>query len=456
MNRFPLQLKSEDILGQPPLYIMQSNHTLKAFTNTYGGGYVRFTEMTITSHRRSQYDGFFFYIKDREKNTFWTSTLWPSNIMPEEYEVFFDDKKLKFTRREHDIETSTEMVISPKENILIHKVSLKNLSTERRSLEITSYLDPVLLDDNRKDLDHQTFHNLFIQTSFDRYLGGLLFKRRSFNAKLPPPSLFHKVFAAEHGIEDLSFDSSRKHFIGRLRNLDNPIAMEQPLTNFEGDVLDPCCALRAKISLVSHETVDLYFITIIDPFVDNVLRSAKQYNTYESVVNLFYGALNTENFIQQELDLHQDKIVLYQRIGSFMIEGNSHTNTLKHDLPINTGHVDSLWKHTISGDYPILLVTLDNPYFDELVDDLLKCHEYLSRSGYEFDLVILNETDDTTVPQTVLDLIKMLGYESKIQKSKGIFVLDSHVIEPQDTLYLKHFAQLIVSASNFNTVLSNE
>jgi cyclic beta-1,2-glucan synthetase len=456
MNHFPLKLTAEDIVEKIPLFVMQSNQSLKAFTNTYGSGYVKFNEMTITSNRSSAFDGFFFYIKDVKKDTFWTSGLCPSKVIPESYEVSYDNKKLTFLRREHDIETRTEIVVSPKENALIHKVSLRNLSSERRELEVTSYLDPVLLDDNRKDLDHQAFHNLFVQSKFDRDLGGLLFTRRTFNAKSQPPALFHKVFASEHVIKSIQFETNRQNFIGRLRNLDYPIAMDQPLSNFEGDVLDPGGALRVDISLSSNETIDLYFITIIDPFVDNVLRCAARCNTYESVVSLFFGALNTENSLMTELQLYPDKVLLYQRIGSFMMTGNLHTDFQKAELEPNTGHVDSLWKNSISGDYPILLVRLDNLYFNELIEDVVRCHEYLSRSGYEFDLALLNETSDASIVQKVKDQISQLGFESKLGKSKGVFVLDGQTMDPKDTLYLKHFAQLSVSSSNFNVVLSND
>ncbi len=456
MNHFPLKLELKDVLNQIPLYFMQSNQNLKSFINSYGGGYTKFNDMTITSHRGTTGDGIYFYIKDLETNEFWNSALWPSNNVPETYTVLFDNKKIEFQRTNNNIETTTECVLSPTENILIKKITLKNLSSKRRTIEVTSCVDIVLVDDNRRDLDHQQFHNLFIQSKYDQNLNGLLFTRRSFSSKTVPPALFHKMIAKDGVILESSFETNRGNFIGRLRDLGNPSAMEEKLTNFEGDVLDPIAALRCKVEIGSNESVEIYFSTIVDPFIENVMRIGLRYNSHEAISGLFEDALNAEDFLIKDIGIFPEKILLYQRIGSLMIAGNLHTDYIKKQLERNHRPVNSLWSNKISGDYPILLVEIDNMYFNELIEDVLKCHEYLFRNGYDFDLVLLDDTNNPEATDKIKNVISMLGFESKIDKSKGIFVQDARGMNKEDVVYMKHFAQLIVNANNFNIVLSND
>jgi cyclic beta-1,2-glucan synthetase len=456
MNRLPLKLTLQDILDKPPLFFLQSNQNLKVFTNTYGGGHLRLTNSTITSHKHTSDDGIFFYIKDVSKNKFWSSTLWPTNVVPDFYQVEFNGKTVRFERKDGDIETITEIAVAPYENVEIRKITLINHSAEERTVELTSYLDPVLLDDNRKDRDHPSFYNLFVQSRFDKDLNGIFFNRRSFSSKVNPPELFHKVvFRPEH-VELLGYETSRRNILGRLNNLDKPEVLEKDLTNFTGDVLDPACSFKMKVTLQPSQVEDIFFLEICDTFVDNIKTHAKNYGTFEAVNGVFNIAADADSLIIREMGLMPDKILLFQKICSFMITGNTHTTNIKRSLEKNKGHVDSLWKNSISGDFPVLLVVIDNEYFHELVIDIVECHEYLTRSGYNIDAVFLNETGNPNLVSLIENEINQMGHGNKIRKNKGFFVLESSQVDTQDSLYLKHFAQFIVNGSDFNVTLSND
>lgn len=456
-----LQLKLElsGIKDQVPQYFMLSNQNLRVFTNTYGGGYIKLNDSFITTRRDIREDGIFFYVKDLGTNKYWSTTLWPcigTESLPLEYSFEFNGKSTKFYRKDADIESITETVVVQHENIEIRKVTLHNISSVKKDLEITSYTDVVLLDDNRKDLDHPQFYNLFVQSRFDPEIKGIFFNRRSFSNKTNPPELFCKMYVNDKCLSEITYETSRANFIGRLRDLSNPVAMEKSLTNFVGDILDPCMSFRVACSLNPDETMDFYFITTHDTYQDTITNLATQFPTYGSIAELFEKSLSTENIVIKELNLFPDKVLLYQRIGSLMLAGNTHTDLIKKELPKNVGHVDSLWKNRISGDFPVFLIIIDNMYFDELVIDIVNCHEYLTRLGHDLDVVFLNETNMPEASAALRSQIEQLGFESKLNRNKGLYVLDRTYMDPVDSLYLKHFAQLIVNGSTFNKTLANE
>ena len=53
-----------------------------------------------------------------------------------------------------------------------------------------------------------------------------------------------------------------------------------------------------------------------------------------------------------------------------------------------------LWRFGISGDYPILLVEVDDPKQVDLVREVLQVHKYLRSRRFMLDVVILNRQPD--------------------------------------------------------------
>ncbi|MEJ7673950.1 MAG: hypothetical protein WKF59_14940 [Chitinophagaceae bacterium] len=60
--------------------------------------------------------GTFCFIKDMEQdnNLFWSSAYQPSLKQGDNYEAVFSQGRAEFRRRDHSLETHTEIVVSPK------------------------------------------------------------------------------------------------------------------------------------------------------------------------------------------------------------------------------------------------------------------------------------------------------------------------------------------------------
>jgi len=457
MKGFPLKLESQEILNNPPFLFIQSNQNLKLFTNTYGGSYIKFNQISISSKISSKDNGVFFYIKDKKTEEVWSITPWPTLKSFENYSIEFDTKTLTFKSTYSGIESILKIVIDQKQNVLVYELTLRNLTNEIRDLEIVNYSNIVLIDDYRKYQDHRAFHNLSIQSRFDEEMKGLFFYKRDHNSNSSYPVIFFK-FYTESELSNISFESNRDRFIGRTKDLVRPSGVDLDLTNFCGNILDPVAVFKTSLTLAVRSKSRLYLSIVCDRFEQNIKNTIEQHlDSFKDVTNYFLELAQQSIPLLKELNIDEIKALLYQRMGSYMITGNQHTDEIKRNLPTNSGTVDSLWKNKISGDYPILLVIIDNSFFNELVIDVINFHKYLVRSGYDLDIVFLIDTDPNENTRDLLvNQISSQGYQNKIDKNTGVFILENYILDDVDSVYLKHFARLIVNSSNFNKVLENE
>ena len=199
--------------------------------------------------------GAFLYVRDTDSGTVWSAAYQPTLAEPEVYSVLFTTEKAEFRRRDHDIETFTEICVSPEDNAEVRRVTLINKSGNTRHIELTSYAEVALAGHNA-DRAHPAFSKLFVETEALRRSGnsgevtGLLAWRR-------PRSESDQIFWAGHtvAVEDSSrvdgvmqFETNRANFLGRGRAADRPAAMEgMALGGGEGAVLDPIFSLRRRV-----------------------------------------------------------------------------------------------------------------------------------------------------------------------------------------------------------------
>ena len=118
------------------------------------------------------------FIKDLKTKYIWSNTFAPMNVKPDKYEVVFASDKIKYIRKDGDITTKTEIVVTKNHHAEIRKVTFKNESNKVKRLELTTYTEPIL-SDNMNDVSHRAFNNLFIKSFYDKRSNSLIVKRKS-------------------------------------------------------------------------------------------------------------------------------------------------------------------------------------------------------------------------------------------------------------------------------------
>jgi len=99
-----------------------------------------------------------------------------------------------------------------------------------------------------------------------------------------------------------------------------------------------------------------------------------------------------------------------------------------------------LWRFGISGDYPILLVEVDDPRQVDLVREVLQVHEFLRTRHMTTDVVILNHqrTDyGAELNGLLYRLINRLNSEIWLAKRGGIFILYADQINADERALLQ-------------------
>ncbi len=117
----------------PEVQLLSNGRYHVMITNA-GGGYSRWKDLAVTRWREdSTCDnwGTFCYIRDVESNEFWSTAYQPTLKPPEHYEVIFSEGRAEFRRRDHDIETYTEIVVSPEDDIELRRTRITNGSRDQ-------------------------------------------------------------------------------------------------------------------------------------------------------------------------------------------------------------------------------------------------------------------------------------------------------------------------------------
>src|SRR3954470_11583572 len=248
----PLRIVTTPDTPTPEVQLLSNGRYHVMLTNA-GGGYSRWKDLALTRwHEDGTADarGTFCYLRDLDTGTFWSATHQPTRWRPDHDETIFTEGRAEFRRRDQGIEAYTEVVVSPEDDIELRRLRLTNPGRSRRTIEITTYTEPVLAP-AAADAQHPAFSKLFLQTEIVAEPPALLCTRRPRSAEEASPSMFHLV--AVHGARagPASHESDRARFIGRGRSLHAPAVLRetQPLSGSSGAVLDPVLATRRVVTL---------------------------------------------------------------------------------------------------------------------------------------------------------------------------------------------------------------
>lgn len=111
--------------------------------------------------------------------------------------------------------------------------------------------------------------------------------------------------------------------------------------------------------------------------------------------------------------------------------------------------ISELWKFGISGDLPIIFVTIKNINDIDVISELVKAYEYFRMKNLEIDLVILNEEKenyDSYVKDAIHDAILNRNIAYMLNIKGGIYVLNN--IKKEDKNLISMYSKLVIDAAN--------
>jgi cyclic beta-1,2-glucan synthetase len=431
-----------------------SNGRYAVMVTTAGSGYSRWRDLAVTRWREDRTRdawGTYIFLRDGHSGQVWSAAYQPSGVEPDTYEVVFSEDHIEIRRRDGAIATTLEVVVSPEHDAEVRRVSITNLGTRTREVELTSYAE-IVLAPPAADGAHPAFSNLFVQTEFAPDLGALLATRRPRSPGEPQVWAAHVVVTEGETVGEVQYETDRARFLGRGRGIRTPMSVIDgyPLSNTVGAVLDPIVSLRRRVRLAPGASARVTFSTLVAASRDQALALADEYHdpaTFERAATLAW----TQAQVQlHHLGIDPDEAYLFQELASRILYSDPTLRPSSAMLTRNTRGPSALWRYGISGDIPIVLVRIDEPEDQGIVRQLLRAHEYWRMKQLAVDLVILNEQ----APSYAQGLQASLEAQVRTSQSRlrheeheasgSVFILRADLVSAEDRILLQTAARAVL------------
>lgn len=429
-----------------------SNGRYHVMISNAGGGYSRWKNMAVTRWREDGTCdpwGNFCYIRDIESNDLWSAAHQPTGKVAERYEVIYSQGRAEFRRLDHQIEAHTEIVVSPEDDVELRRIHFINRSRKKRMIEVTSYAE-IVLNDPVAEMLHPAFSNLFVQTEILDDLHAILCTRRPRSAEERPLWFFHIMKVHRANVQQVTFETSRENFIGRGYSLAAPKALQrnEGLSGSHGSVLDPIAAIQYRFSLEPYETVIADIAYGIGKTREICKLLVEKYQDKFLTDRAFELAWTHSNVVLRQINATASDAMMYCRLAGSIIYANASFRADPGVIMKNQRGQSGLWSHSISGDWPIVLVQIEEGTNIGLVQQLIQAHAFWKLKGLIVDLVIWNEDHGgyrQILNTQILSMIPPSHHPDHQELPGGIFVRSAEQLSNEDRILFQTVARVIIS-----------
>ncbi len=492
---------------QPRVHFL-SNGRYGVLVTSAGGGYSTWQDIDLTRWRedttRSNW-GTWIYIQDEDNGNFWSVGYQPANVPTGSRDVYFNAHVAELHRRDYEIGVAMEITVPPGDDLEVRMVSLTNYSDHRRRLKLISYGE-VVMSSRETDRRHPAFNKLFIESEYASEVNALLFKRRPRSEADAPVFMGHALVVGEGLIPSRAYESDRMRFIGRGKTTRAPhvLLRAQQVTRRDGDptrpipglaqsrqnrvleklgvrlpgslsggmlvqadevqtsgrlglsgttggTLDPIFALGQEIELEAHASCQVVFITAAAKRREELLATLRRYQSWHVIRRSFEQARQAAEIELRQLGLDTSRVQVIERLLSLMLYPHPALRARPERLAANVKGQSGLWPFAISGDYPILLLTIETAEDLSLVQEVLQAHAYWRNRRIKIDLVIVNEKGvdyGQELNHQLHDLLQHTSAEGWLNRRGGIFILVGDQIKEAERILLESSARAILKGKD--------
>ena len=426
----------------PHVHISSNSRYSVVVTNN-GGGYSRWKDFDIT---RWQADtaldsyGCWVWLRDMRTGAIWSPSHHPFGRVGEAF-VSFTASSATLGRRTQDIEAKVEVAVA-ENDAEVRVITVSNRSLRSRSLELTVYTE-LALAPHAADQAHPAFSKMFVETEVVD--GNVLLARR--RPRTENEAAIWVSCTLTGGSGALEFETDRRAFLGRTNRLANAQALRQPLGGTTGAVLDPIFSFRAKLTLEARDQERLCFALAAAATREEALARAREYQRPSSAPRALETAWTRAQLQFRHLRIPPAAANQYDELAGSLIYPSPRMRASKVRMDLLGGQ-ESLWKNSISGDLPIVLVTVAETQGLELVRQLLLAHAYWRVRGLEADLVILNRESGGYDAPVQHELTRLIQAHSSVKPEPGkggVYLLERQRLSPGEEEELIAAARVTLS-----------
>ena len=358
---------------------LRGGNMSEIITNT-GASFIKYKDKIINKQRYTelQSTGNFVYLTDKitgnkfsatdgnilsQNNRNSTKCVWTAGL--NRVENYIEDGNL---------ETTTTTFISPEYNVEIKKVSMYNNTNLRREILINTYMEPAMTD-YMTNVVHPSFSNLQIETYYDEELDILVASKRKKTDDDTDLFVYTKLI----GIDlDKEIETEKQKIIKEPQKAYNEDIVKYPLW--------PILSYRATIILDPHERQEFYYVLGV---------SDSKYKISNTVVNLDELTIDEHFKLAGELNSIQARYLKLEN-GKAEVYNNILKDVLFKKYNINSNkfwneslNQSILWKYSISGDLPIILVYVNKIENAGIINEVINFMDYVKSRKIDLDIVVL-------------------------------------------------------------------
>ncbi len=419
-----------------------------------GAGFSRHLGLGLTRWRddalRDAYGSFFFLRWDQQPRPV-SITQHPAPDPAATYQSVFHADRVCFSARWSGLQAHTTVWVSPEDDIEFRQVELHNLSERWLDVELLSCFEPTLCDD-RADEAHPAFGKLFLRAEWVAALRALLFERKPRLAGEPALQLAHFVAETDPQLVSLQLQTDRQRWLGRNRDASRPLASFDlvpalPLASGLDTGLDPVCALALRLRIAPHGKASVTLATAAGEDSATLHAVIDKYRQSSHVQRASLMSATLAGIRLRELRLGADSLAAMQSISTALLLTLARPAFAAAALPPASDR-RTLWRFGISGDRPLLLVSVGMLHGLALVRSLALALRWWDWAGIACDLVVL-DTELTSYPMALQHELQALrqAHSAALLTAPGgactgLFVLRQDELSADDRATLDQLARL--------------
>ncbi|MBV2142270.1 DUF3131 domain-containing protein [Falsochrobactrum sp. TDYN1] len=374
---------------------MMSNGQYALMVTANGSGYSRWHNWDITRfHADASEDlqGTFLFLRDMENGYWWSATGEPVRNPEEESKTVFTEDKAEFYKTANDIKTVMEVIVSSECDGEGRRLDIINTSASDRMIEVTSYAELVLTDTD-SDAAHPAFAKMFVETEIDDNGSTIYAKRRKRAPSDPDIHVAHFVADLTGAVRETEIETDRRAFIGRGRSLRNAVAFDEgaKFTGSQGCVLDAIASVRTRVRVPAHKKVSLVFWTFAGGSRGAVEHAVAMHRHPETFAREYSLSWTSSQVQLYHIGIRPTEAADYQKIAAYLLYPERTLRQPPETIASGLGKQSDLWPLSISGDYPIFALRIDNEADLDVLRGVLRAQEYWRSKGLTVDVVAVNE-----------------------------------------------------------------
>ncbi len=389
---------------------------------SHGGGHSLWDGLGLT---RAQDDllradqGSWFYLQ-RGTGLPWVSvTAHPAPDPGARYSTRMQADRVVFHAEWPELRSRCTVWVSPDDDCELRELHLHNTSALPQTLNLVSYAE-ITLAPLRADDAHPAFSNLFVQAHWDADEQALYFRRQP---RLPDEQAVHAVHflaTCDAAVSQLQACADRAAWIGRYGSPAQPLGEmadaaartaaplaepePQPIADDSGRLrsldtgLDPVACLRLQVNLPPGAEVTLVFGTAASRSADALAALVDRSRQPSHALRGSSMSHTMAGIWLRELGFDTDSWTAMLWLNTLL------TALVHRDFGALSGAAPQpaqgsiaarcdrrlLWRHGLSGDRPIVLVSIRSEDGLALLQTLKTALRHWSACGIGVDLVVLN------------------------------------------------------------------